>query len=644
MNEWFPREACSVLAAPILWCCAATSSATELELLLDAKALDGDCIVETIPEAQAAENVDFRLTVAIDATANTVTGVSLERCEGTTLGDPMLIDEGGYPIAVDAGEAGSDAIEFAVTTEVLDAEDAASLIAIANSSFDLLVAGFQVVFADGFEGVLVSKSAGIVIDGQVDDWLGIEPQLDPVGDSTGAAPGSDIVALFSAAAGDDLFFRVDIVDVENDAPTASASDAETTEDTPVAVTLSANDPDGDPLTFSIENDPTNGVLDAITNPSNSRAEVTYTPADDFDGEDSFTFSVQDPAGLESSATVSITVNSLPDAPTAVASSASTNEDEAIEIVLTGFDPDADALTFLIETTPTLGVLGAVTPLSSESASVVFTPSEDLNGDDFLTFTVSDGVTTSPPATVDISITPVNDPPSLTGNVMLTIVENDRGRFGYTGSDVDGDPLTFSVRGTDGEQFTISPAGFLGLIEQPDFEAPLDADENNVYRATVVLSDGDLEAELPVTLTVIAIDEPPVIISDGGDDDVDLEVDEGKTQVTRVTALDPERGVVSYLIDGGADAGAFELDAETGRLTFAGRTDFEAPDDSDNDGVYELEVIARDASGLDDRQAFRIALADAPLAFSATAASSYSAMCSPTGEINTDSLVLVFDEM
>jgi hypothetical protein len=94
----------------------------------------------------------------------------------------------------------------------------------------------------------------------------------------------------------------------NDVPVANSQAVTTDEDTAVAITLSGHDVDGDVLTYSIVNGPTNGTL------TGSGVNRTYTPAPDFFGADSFTFRVNDGVIDSPLATVTITVNSIIDAP------------------------------------------------------------------------------------------------------------------------------------------------------------------------------------------------------------------------------------------------------------------------------------------------------------------------------------------
>jgi hypothetical protein len=87
----------------------------------------------------------------------------------------------------------------------------------------------------------------------------------------------------------------------NDAPTANSQFVFTTRGTPVAITLTGSDPDGDPLTFIITSSPQHGSL------SGTPPNVTYLPATNYVGPDSFTFKVNDGQLDSANATVSIEV-------------------------------------------------------------------------------------------------------------------------------------------------------------------------------------------------------------------------------------------------------------------------------------------------------------------------------------------------
>ncbi len=104
------------------------------------------------------------------------------------------------------------------------------------------------------------------------------------------------------------------------------------------------------------------------------------------------------------ATVSITVTPVNDRPVANPQSVTTAEDTAKAISLAASDVEGDALTYSVVTAPAHGTLTGTPP------AVTYTPAADYNGSDTFTFKANDGKADSAPATVSITITPVNDPP------------------------------------------------------------------------------------------------------------------------------------------------------------------------------------------------------------------------------------------
>ncbi len=91
-------------------------------------------------------------------------------------------------------------------------------------------------------------------------------------------------------------------------PVANSQSVTTVEDTPIVITLTASDADGDPLTFSIVAQPANAPLLTITPIGPNSASVTYTPNLNYVGPDSFTFKVNDGSLDSNIATVNITVS------------------------------------------------------------------------------------------------------------------------------------------------------------------------------------------------------------------------------------------------------------------------------------------------------------------------------------------------
>lgn len=98
-----------------------------------------------------------------------------------------------------------------------------------------------------------------------------------------------------------ISLTVEAEDEVNGAPVANDQSVSTTEDAPVNITLTASDPEGDPLAFTITSGPSSGALSGVP------PEVTYTPDTGFAGSDSFTFEACDPEPLCDTGTATIEV-------------------------------------------------------------------------------------------------------------------------------------------------------------------------------------------------------------------------------------------------------------------------------------------------------------------------------------------------
>jgi large repetitive protein len=177
----------------------------------------------------------------------------------------------------------------------------------------------------------------------------------------------------------------------NDLPTAAAKSVTTTEDTPISILLSGSDVENSGLAFSIVTGPTRGAL------TGTPPNLTYTPAANLNGSDSFTFQVHDGSAFSSPATVSISVSSINDLPIAAAKSISTTEGTAVPITLSATDVETSALTYSVATQPANGTLTGTPP------NLIYLPTSGFSGSDSFTYRAHDGTASSTSATVNISI-------------------------------------------------------------------------------------------------------------------------------------------------------------------------------------------------------------------------------------------------
>ena len=140
-----------------------------------------------------------------------------------------------------------------------------------------------------------------------------------------------------------------------------------------------------------------------------------------------------------------------------------DEDTSTAVTLTGSDPDGDPLAFSVVGGPANGTLSGTAP------NLTYTPDLHFNGSDSFTFVANDGSQDSATATVSLTVNPVNDPPSAS-SITTSTDEDTATVITLLGSDIDGDPLTYSTatgpsNGTlagSGPDVTYTPdPGFVG---------------------------------------------------------------------------------------------------------------------------------------------------------------------------------------
>ena len=228
---------------------------------------------------------------------------------------------------------------------------------------------------------------------------------------------------------------IDVGVAGNRRPVAVNQWVTTPEETAKAITLTGADPDGNPLTYDLVSGPTQGTLTG-TAPNLTYQPASNYPAGNFNGTDSFTFTVRDASLTSAVATVSITVTPINDAPQATAQSANVSANVASPITLTGTDPEGYALAYAVVTNPTHGTLTGSAP------NLTYQPTTNYHGADSFTFKVTDseGVVSS---TSTVSIMVINDPP-LANAQFVELQPNTGKAITLTASDNCNDSLTYAI--------------------------------------------------------------------------------------------------------------------------------------------------------------------------------------------------------
>ena len=224
---------------------------------------------------------------------------------------------------------------------------------------------------------------------------------------------------------------------------------------------------------------------------------------------------------------------------------------------------------------------------------------DANRDNVYEVTVraSDGRSYGMEETLTVKVTEVNEAPVITtkSRTEFSLRENSTSvLYTYRAADQDNDDvITWSVEGTDGEDFAIYN-GILTFRLLPDFEIPVDSDEDNVYEITVVAADSaGLRDTVSAVITITDQPEGPVL---AGRTAFTVSENYDITQVLgayTATDVKDNRPVFPRWSLSGRDGGDFAIN-EAGQLTFRKPPDFERPADSNRDNTYEVTIRAHDS--------------------------------------------------
>ena len=271
----------------------------------------------------------------------------------------------------------------------------------------------------------------------------------------------------------------------NDAPVVLNDAGDTEEEQPIVITVLDNDIDADetsnlepntidPNTLVIEAQPAFGVvtvvdeITAVEDEELQLGQVIYTPDVNFFGIDIFSYTVKDTLGLISnSATVTVSVGNVDDAPIANNDSVTTNEDESVVIDVLSNDTDNDGeIDPSSVTIEQQGSLGTAT-VDDDTGNVIYTPSDNKFGIDSVLYTVKDeqGVQSNL-GTITIEILPINDAPQ-TFDDTFTIDERTPTRLDVVGNDIDPDSAEQPENKIDVETVDILSMPTFGALQ---FEA------------------------------------------------------------------------------------------------------------------------------------------------------------------------------
>ncbi|MDG3373161.1 tandem-95 repeat protein [Vibrio parahaemolyticus] len=449
-------------------------------------AVNTDTVVATLTVRDTDTSED-QLTVSLENNSNgyfvlvgdevklTQAGVDAVNNDELNLKDLTIsasVSDGVNPTANDSDSLVVNRVNDAPTVENAIADQ------VLSEDFDAYTIDLNEVFKDsdsslefsvsGNNSIQISIVSGVATITPTADWNGKETITFTAKDPSGESVSQTV-----------NFTVTPVADIVADKTTV-------VEDTPTIIKVLGNDTfEGDDKVVSLdaENGPKNGTVIV-----NNDGTVTYTPDDNYVGEDTFTYVVTS-GGVSESTTVEVNVTPVNDAPVAKDDIATTQEDTAVTIDVLPNDTDVDGDTLSIQSASVPSDQGTVEIVDGK---LVFTPAENFNGDAEITYTVTDGQLTDE-AKVAVTVNPVNDAPTIKVDAVESITED--------GVNTETVVATLTVRDTDTpeDQLTVSlennSNGYFVLVgnEVKLTQAGVDAvnnDELNLKDLTISASVSD----------------------------------------------------------------------------------------------------------------------------------------------------------
>ena len=276
----------------------------------------------------------------------------------------------------------------------------------------------------------------------------------------------------------------------NTPPVATFNAFSTLEDSAKNVQLTATDTNNDTLTYSIITNPTHGTASVNTN-----GAVTYTPATNYFGNDTFTYKVNDGVAFSNAQIVNITVSSVDDAPVATFQGFSLFEDQSYSHILNYSDTENDSATaWNFVSTVTHG-----TATISSNGTLSYIPNANYTGTDSFSYNITAGGQTSANQIVNITVNGQNDTPTIDSTYSNINFDMNKGitNFELNVSDVDGDDLNVTVDSNDTSIITVTE-NWTNLISQAnydgvalDFNLTTEVNATGIVEITITVNDASL---------------------------------------------------------------------------------------------------------------------------------------------------------
>ena len=284
----------------------------------------------------------------------------------------------------------------------------------------------------------------------------------------------------------------------NDSPTSAGTALTINEGASSTFTPTYIDTDTDlsSIVFTITGDVSNGSL-----VNNGDGTFSYSHAGSETTSDSFVYTISDGEFTISDVAGTISVTAVNDVPVVSALEYTLDEAGSQVLAFASTDAESDSVTYSVSTNPTNG-----TVVSSEGV-FTYTHNGSESSSDTFQYVANDGTGNSQPVSVTITVTPVNDAPTVTAGT-ISLNEGSNSSITLSASDPEGDAMTYAIASApaNGTVTLDTATGALTYTHS--------GGENTSDTFTFTSSDSALTSSAAtVSVTVTAVNDAPVISAD-----------------------------------------------------------------------------------------------------------------------------------
>ncbi len=323
-------------------------------------------------------------------------------------------------------------------------------------------------------------------------------------------------------------------------------------------TVTANDSEGDILTFSVSGSDLSISASGV---------LTFNAAPDYETQSSYTATVTVTDGTNSvTQLVTISVLDVNELPIFTSlSNFNVAENQTVIGTVTANDPEGDTLTFSVS-----GSDLSIT--STGELTFVSLPDYETQSSYTAIVTVVDGSNTTNQS-ITVTLIDINEAPVFTSLSSFSVVENQTSVGQVQAADPEGSDLTFSTSGTE---ISVTPAGVLTFNLAPDYE------NQSSYSISVSVSDGVNNSTQAITVSIVDVDDTsPTFTSNAI-----FTVPENRLRIGTVTATDPDSSDIIFTVSGN------EVE-----ITSSGMLSFKLAPDYSVKSSYSAIVTATDGTNV-----------------------------------------------